>query len=108
MVNTLVQFRVDESDRTEAIEICSKLGIDLQSYFRICLARLIREKGIPFSMKIEEDKENKGISAMKRASKIAKEYGISDLSLDEINEVIREARVYDELDIISNGNLTNL
>ena len=92
MVNTLVQFRVDESDRTEAIEICSKLGIDLQSYFRICLARLIREKGIPFSMKIEEAKENKGISAMKRASQIAKEYGISDLSLDEINEVIREAR----------------
>lgn len=92
MVNTLVQFRVDESDRTEAIEICSKLGIDLQSYFRICLARLIREKGIPFSMKIEEVKENKGISAMKRASKIAKEYGISDLSLDEINEAIREAR----------------
>lgn len=92
MVNTLVQFRVDESDRTEAMEICSKLGIDLQSYFRICLARLIREKGIPFSMKIEEVKENKGISAMKRASKIAKEYGISDLSLDEINEVIREAR----------------
>jgi len=92
MVNTLVQFRVDESDRTEAIEICSKLGIDLQSYFRICLARLIREKGIPFSMKIEEAKENKGISAMKRASKIAKEYGISDLSLDEINAEIREAR----------------
>ncbi|MBF1006299.1 MAG: type II toxin-antitoxin system RelB/DinJ family antitoxin [Lachnospiraceae bacterium] len=92
MVNTLVQFRVDESDRTEAMEICSKLGIDLQSYFRICLARLIREKGIPFSMKIEEVKENKGISAMKRASKIAKEYGISDLSLEEINEVIREAR----------------
>lgn len=92
MVNTLVQFRVDESDRTEAMEICSKLGIDLQSYFRICLARLIREKGIPFSMKIEEAKENKGVSAMKRASKIAKEYGISDLSLDEINEAIREAR----------------
>ena len=92
MVNTLVQFRVDESDRTEAIEICSKLGIDLQSYFRICLARLIREKGIPFSMKIEEAKENKGVSAMKRAGKIAKEYGISDLSLDEINEAIREAR----------------
>lgn len=92
MVNTLVQFRVDESDRTEAMEICSKLGIDLQSYFRICLARLIREKGIPFSMKIEEVKENKGISAMKRASKIAKEYGIADLSLDEINAEIREAR----------------
>ena len=43
-------------------------------------------------MKIEEAKENKGISAMKHASKIAKEYGISDLSLDEINAEIREAR----------------
>lgn len=92
MVNTLVQFRVDESDRTEAIEICSKLGIDLQSYFRICLARLIREKGIPFSMKIEDTKGNKAIAAMKRASEIAVDYGISDLSLDEINEEIREAR----------------
>jgi len=92
MVNTLVQFRVDENDRTEAIEICNKLGIDLQSYFRICLTRLIREKGIPFSMKVEDIKKNKGISAMKRASKIAEEYGISDMSLDEINAEIREAR----------------
>ena len=92
MVNTLVQFRVDENDRTEAIEICSKLGIDLQSYFRICLARLIREKGIPFSMKIEHTNGNKAIAAMKRASEIAVDYGISDLSLDEINEEIREAR----------------
>ena len=92
MVNTLVQFRVDENDRTEAIEICNKLGIDLQSYFRICLTRLIREKGIPFSMKVEDIKENKGISAMKRASKIAEKYGISEMSLDEINAEIREAR----------------
>ena len=29
---------------------------------------------------------------MKRASEIAVDYGISDLSLDEINEEIREAR----------------
>lgn len=92
MVNTLVQFRVDENDRTEAIEICNKLGIDLQSYFRICLTRLVREKGIPFSMKVEDIKENKGISAMKRASKIAEKYGISEMSLDEINAEIREAR----------------
>ena len=97
MVNTLVQFRVDESDRTEAIEICSKLGIDLQSYFRICLARLIREKGIPFSMKIEEVKENKGSSAMKRASKIAKEIVIQREKKKmettfELNQIIEKVK----------------
>lgn len=97
MVNTLVQFRVDENDRIKALEICSKLGIDLQSYFRICLTRLIREKGIPFNMKIEDVQGNKGISAMKRASKIAEEYGISDMSLDEINKEIREVRNKNEV-----------
>lgn len=50
MVNTPVQIRVGEKERKEAPEICNQLGIDLQSYFRICLTKLIREKGIPFSM----------------------------------------------------------
>ena len=40
-------------------------------------------------------KEHKGITAMKKASKIAKKYGISDMTLEEINEEIKNAR-YEE------------
>lgn len=47
---------------------------------------LNRNKGVP--------KKNKGIVAMKKASKIAKKYGISDMTLEEINEEIKEVRVY--------------
>lgn len=47
---------------------------------------LNRNKGVP--------KENKGIVAMKKASKIAKKYSISDMTLEEINEEIKEVRVY--------------
>ena len=54
--------------------------------------RLVKEGGIPFIMKLEDINVNKGVLAMKRASKIAKEKGISDMTLDEINAEIAEAR----------------
>lgn len=92
MANTLVQFRTEEDSRIKAISICEKLGIDLQTYMRMCISRLIQENGIPFSMKLDDLPENKGLKAMKAASKIAYENGISDMTLDEINAEISEVR----------------
>ena len=69
-----------------------QLGLDMPSYLRMCVSRLVRDRGIPFSMKIDEAPENRGVSAMKRASRIAEENGISDMTLDEINAEIAEAR----------------
>lgn len=92
MANTLVQFRTDETSRIKAISICEKLGIDLQTYMRMCISRLIQENGIPFSMNLNDFSENKAIKAMKEASRIAVENGLSDMSIDEINAEIAEAR----------------
>ena len=92
MANTLVQFRTDETERTEATQILDQLGLDMPSYLRMCISRLVRDRGIPFSMNIDEASENKGVSAMKRASRIAEENDISDMTLDEINAEIAEAR----------------
>ena len=92
MANTLVQFRADDAAKTQAIQICERLGIDLPTYLRMCIARLVKENGVPFSMKLEETPENAGIQAMKRASRIAEANGIADMSLEEINAEISEAR----------------
>ncbi len=92
MANTLIQFREEETKRIKASRICEQLGIDLITYLRICIDRLNLENGIPFSMKIEQKSDNPGISALKRASRIAAENGISDMTLDEINAEIAEAR----------------
>lgn len=92
MANTLVQFRTDETERAEATQILDQLGLDMPSYLRMCVSRLVRDKGVPFSMRIEKTPENKGVSAMKRASRIAEENGISDMTLDEINAEIADAR----------------
>ena len=91
MASSLVQFRIDETTRIKASSICERLGIDLPTYMRICLSRLIQENGITFSMKLEEP-ENKAVRAMRTASRIAEEYGIADMTLDEINKEIDEVR----------------
>ena len=92
MANSLVQFRTDDESRNKAASICQRLGIDLPTYMRMCISRLIQENGIPFSMKLDEKNENPALKAMKSASQIAKENGISDMTLDEINAEIAEAR----------------
>lgn len=92
MANSLVQFRTEETMRIKAIGICERLGIDLQTYLRMCLSRLIQENGIPFSMKLDGEPENRGLAAMKAASRIARDNGISEMTLDEINAEISAAR----------------
>ena len=92
MANTLIQFRTEEISRIKAVSICERLGIDLATYLRMCMARLIQENGIPFSMKLDDITENRGVTAMKEASRIAAAKGIADMTLDEINGEIDEAR----------------
>ena len=78
MASTLVQFRTEDTEKLKSIQILEKLGLSLPAYLRMCMSRLNQENGIPFSMKLEEEK-NPGIRAMQRASKIAEEYGISEM-----------------------------
>ena len=91
MASTLVQFRTEDTEKIKAVSILDRLGLSLPSYLRMCVSRLNQENGIPFSMKIETENDS-GINALKRASRIAEEYGIADMSLDEINIEIAEAR----------------
>ena len=92
MASSLVQFRTDDASKIQAINICEKLGIDLPTYMRMCISRLIQSNGIPFSMTLDSKSENKGIEAIKAASLIAEQNGIADMTLDEINAEIAEAR----------------
>ena len=91
MASTLVQFRTEDTEKLKSIQILEKLGLSLPAYLRMCISRLNQENGIPFSMTLDK-KYSSGIYALEKASKIAEEYGISDMSLDEINAEITEAR----------------
>ena len=44
MASSLVQFRTEDTSRIKAASICEQLGIDLPTYLRACIARLIQER----------------------------------------------------------------
>lgn len=92
MSSALVQFRTDELEKLEATQICEKLGLNLPSYLRMCISRLIQEQGVPFSMKLTPKEENSGIAAMQKASLISAERGTAEMSLADINKEIAMAR----------------
>ena len=85
---------------SETCYICEKLGIDLLTYMRMCISGSIQENGIPFSMKLGDEPENKALKPMKGASRIAKDNGISEMTLDEINAGISKAELYLSVSIL--------
>ena len=91
MASTLVQFRTEDTEKLRAVKILNRLRLTLPAYLRMCVSRLNQENGIPFSMKIDKE-TNLVIRALQKASSIAEEYGIQDMTLEEINAEIAEAR----------------
>lgn len=92
MANSLIQFRTEEASRIKAMAICERLGIDLQTYMRRCISRLIQENGIPFPMKLDDLPDNKAVRTMRSAGRIDDENDIADMTLDVITAEIAEAR----------------
>lgn len=95
MASSVLQVRVDENLRAQAAAIYEDLGIDLQTAVRIFLKRSVRERGLPFGMTLNEEKDSAaetGIQAIQGMRKAAEEAGLSDMSLDEINAEIAAAR----------------
>ena len=52
MANALVQFRIDDSIRQQASDLCAQLGFDLSTYLRMSLNKLVQERGVPFNLKL--------------------------------------------------------
>lgn len=57
MPSSLVQLRVDNELKRQAIELFDALGLDLSTAIRIFLTRAVKEEGIPFPMVLKEETE---------------------------------------------------
>lgn len=100
MASTLVQIRVDEKLKDDVTAVYEQLGLDLSTAVRIFFKRSVAENGIPFNMKLENTKQTlikkeippDILSAMQSMSKSAAIYGVSEMSIEEINNEIDAAR----------------
>ena len=88
-------IQIDSNLAQKATDIFSRIGLDLQSAVQLFLNRSVQARGLPFAMRLPDNSSgssNEAIMAMKNMSRMAKEAGISDMTLDEINIEIDAVR----------------
>lgn len=88
----LIQVRVNDKLKEESSELFEKIGLDMSTAIRIFLAMSVNYGGIPFDLYADE-KGKKGIRLLKEIQKESVKNGTSNMTLDEINEEIRLARL---------------
>ena len=87
----VLQVRVDDELKKQANAVFDELGMDLSTAIRMFLKRAVAVNGFPFEMTLDES----GLRLHQLVREIQKhsdEIGISEMTLDEINEEIRLAR----------------
>ncbi|KIR03058.1 DNA-damage-inducible protein J [Lachnospiraceae bacterium TWA4] len=89
--------RMDENLKRQFDILCSEFGMNATTAFNVFARAVVREKKIPFEIQASSESARiSGMKAFQDLRKQARENGIQDLSLDEINEEIRKSRYGEE------------
>ena len=94
MAQTTMTFRVDDSLKKDFDKLCDEFGLSNTAALTIFMKTMVREQRIPFEIKTEQLDEvsAKGRLAFYALRAEARKNGLSDMTLEEINEEIRAAR----------------
>lgn len=86
-------IRMDEGLKRQFDALCSDFGMNATTAFNVFARAVVREKRIPFEIKSSDDiTRQSGMQAFMALRAQAKENGVQDLTIEEINEEIRKAR----------------
>ena len=91
-MSTMLQIRVDEDLKKEAAAVYEGLGIDLSTAVRLFLKKSVAVNGVPFELRNEEQRKAEVRAAIKEMNDISEKNGNSEMTLEEINEIIAETR----------------
>ena len=93
MAKTAMTVRMDNQQKAQFDKLCEQFGMSANTAINIFVKAVIRSKSIPFSIQAKEEDEvtAKAKAAFQYMCDTAREHHI-DMSLDEINEEIREVR----------------
>ena len=93
MAQATFSIRMDENLKRQFDALCADFGMNATTAFNIFARAVVRERKIPFQIKASSDlKREDGVKAFMALRAEAKENGVQDMTLDEINEEIRQAR----------------
>lgn len=94
MAQATFSIRMDDKLKKQFDALCEDFGMSASTAFNIFARAVVRERKIPFQIESPEKKvtREEGYQAFIALRKEAKENGIQDMSLEEINDEIRLAR----------------
>jgi len=67
MTSTKITIRIDENTKKEAESVLDALGLNMTTAITVFLNKLIRVKGMPFDVTIEQDSPTKGRALQNQA-----------------------------------------
>ncbi|MCD8345594.1 MAG: type II toxin-antitoxin system RelB/DinJ family antitoxin [Oscillospiraceae bacterium] len=93
MALSTFSVRMDEGLKKQFDALCADFGMNATTAFNVFARAVVRERRIPFEIQASDEVTRQtGMQAFTTLRDQAKENGVQDLSLDEINEEIRLAR----------------
>ena len=93
MAQATFSIRMDETLKRQFDTLCADFGMNATTAFNIFARAVVREKKIPFEIRASEEiTRASGMKAFLSLRTEAQKNGVQALTLDEINEEIRQAR----------------
>lgn len=93
MAQATFSVRMDETLKRQFDTLCADFGMNATTAFNIFARAVVRERKIPFAIQASEEiTRASGMQAFLELRNEAKKNGIQDLTLEEINEEIQQAR----------------
>ncbi len=93
MAQATFSVRMDEDLKRQFDILCADFGMTATTAFNIFARTVVKERKIPFEIQASEEiTRASGKKAFYELRAEAKRNGIQDLTLDEINEEIQQAR----------------
>jgi addiction module RelB/DinJ family antitoxin len=95
MALSTFSVRMDENLKKQFDSLCSDFGMTASTAFNVFAKTVVRERKIPFEIvapRLETLTRESGYSAFRSLRRAAKESGVQDWSLKEINDEINTAR----------------
>lgn len=94
MAQATFSIRMDEKLKKQFDDLCENFGMSATTAFNVFAKAVVRERKIPFEISAPEPEitRDQALEALAILRKQAKDNGIQEMTLDEINEEIRLTR----------------
>ena len=94
MNQSTITIRVEPTLKKNFDALCEDFGLSVTSAINIFMKTVVRERRIPFEIKSKNREElgEKGLKALRDMQRIVAESGEPEMSLEEINDFIKQVR----------------